>query len=228
MELPSGRANFMATIPQPPLPNAPVPPPSRSGSNVVAIALLTLGLVVVLACLAVVFGLRFIANGVRVHVNGSDDTKQVSIKTPFGGLEVHKNTGVTEASLGLPIYPGAKAAKDEDSASVSLGFGGVRGLRIVVGKFDTPDPRDKVRDFYQDRLTAQEGAFTKEENIDSDAADYDLDRGRMGNFVGTDHSGKTIFKIKHPGDERVVALENREGGTRIEMVRVSKKNDEAN
>jgi hypothetical protein len=218
----------MATTPQPSVPKGPVPPaPPRSGSNALAVVLLTLGLVVVLSCLAIVFGLRFLAHGVRVNVNGSDDTKKVSIKTPFGGLEVHKNGGVTEASLGLPIYPGARAAKDENSASVSLAFGGEHGLHVVAGKFDTSDASDKVRNFYQDRLTAQEGPFTKDDRIDSETGD-DFDGGKTGNFVGTDHSGKTVFKIKLPGEERVVALDNRDGGTRIEMVRISKKGDEAN
>jgi hypothetical protein len=218
----------MAMPPQPSVPKGPVAPaPPRSRSNIIAIVLLTLGLVIVLSSLAIVLGLRFLAHGVRVNVKGSDDTKQVSVKTPFGGLEVHKNAGITEASLGLPIYPGAKAARDEDSASVSLAFGGEHGLRIVAGKFDTSDARDKVRDFYQDRLTVQEGPFTRDEKIDSETG-YDFDIDKTGNFVGTDHSGKTIFKIKRSGEERVVALDNRDGGTRIEMVRISKKNDEAN
>ena len=219
----------MASVPQPPVPNPPQPPaPPRSSSNTLAIVLLTLGLLVLLSCLAVVFGLRFLAHGVKVNVNGSDDTKQVSIKTPFGALEVHQNAGVTEASLGLPIYPGATAAKDEDSASVSLAFGGEHGLRIVAGKFDTPDARDKVRSFYQDRLTAQEGPLTNEVKIDADTSGFDLDDHQTGNFTGTDHSGKTIFKIKRTDDERVIALDSRDGGTRIEMVRISKKSDEAN
>ncbi|HXJ92823.1 MAG TPA: hypothetical protein VMT20_08065 [Terriglobia bacterium] len=219
----------MASVPQPPVPNPPLPPvPPRSSSNTLAIVLLTLGLVIVLSCVAIVFGLRFLAHGVRVNVKGSDDSKQVSIKTPFGGLEVHKNVGVTEASLGLPIYPGATAAKDEDSASVSLAFGGEHGLRIVAGKFDTSDAEDKVRDFYQDRLTAQEGPFTKEERIDSDQDGFDLDSHQTGNFTGTDHSGKTIFKIKRTDDERVIALDSRDGGTRIEMIRITKKSNEAN
>jgi len=219
----------MATIPQSPIPSGPVPPaPPRSSSNIIAVALLTLGLVVALSCLAVLFGLRFLAHGVRVHVSGSDDTKQVSIKTPFGGLEVHKNVGVSEAGLGLPIYPGARPANDEDSASVSLEIGGALGLHIVVGKFDTSDTRERVRAFYLDHLTAQDGPFTEVGKIDSGAADFDLDSGKMGNFIGTDDSGKLIFKIKHSGEERVVALENREDGTRIEMVRVSKKGGGAN
>ncbi len=219
----------MASTPQPPVLGAPLPPvPPRSSGNIIAIALLTLGLLVVLSCFAVVFGLRFLAHDVKVNVNGSDDTKEVSIKTPFGGLDVHKNSGVTEASLRLPIYPGAVAARNEDSASVSLAFGGAEGLHIVVGKFDTSDSRDRVRDFYQDRLTAQEGPFTPEAKIDFDTGDSDLESGNMGNFIGKDGSGRTIFKIKRPGEERVVALESHDGGTRIEMVRISKKNDEAN
>lgn len=219
----------MATNSQPPISGGTLmPPPPRSSGNIIGIVLLTLGLIVVLSCVAVVLGVRFLAHGVRVHVDGNDDTKQVSIKTPFGGLEVHKNTGVTEARLGLPIYPGARAAKDEDSASVSLAFGGAHGLDIIVGKFDTSDPLDRVRDFYQERLTAQEGPFTKKSRIDSESGDYDLDSGEMGSFVGLDKEGKTVFKIKHRGEERVVALENHQGGTRIEMVRISKRADEAN
>lgn len=219
----------MVNAPQPPVPNPPVSPaPPRSSSNVIAIPLLTLGLVIVLACVAALFGLRFLAHGVKVNVNGSDDAKQVSIKTPFVGVEVHKNTGVTEASMRLPIYPGARAAKDEDSASVSLAFGATQGLHIIVGKFDTADAKDRVLTFYQNRLTAEGGPFTPEEKIDFDSAKFDLDDGKIGNFVGKDDSGKTVFMIKQPGEERVVAIGDRDGGTRIEMVRISKKSAEAN
>ncbi|HEY6292406.1 MAG TPA: hypothetical protein VI455_12725 [Terriglobia bacterium] len=220
----------MATASQPPqLSQPPLSPPPRSGSNIVAIALLTVGLIVLLSVVAIWGGVRFLERGVRVHVNDlGADRKEVSIKTPFGGIEVNKNGGVSEASLGLPFYPAAKRAQDEDSASVSLAFPGKNGLQIVVGKFDSPDSLDKVRDFYQDRLTAQEGPFTRKAKIESNTDAHDLDSGEMGNFWGLGEDGKTIFRMKRKGEERVVALKSESDGTRIELVRIGKSSGEAN
>jgi len=211
----------MATTPQSPPSFQSPPPPPPPRSNTLGIILLILGMIVLLSGLAVWGGIHFLARSfrVQVHDHGSD-RKQVSIKTPFGSIEANKNGSVSEAALTLPIYPGARQAKDEDSASVSLGFPGSHALRIVAGKFDTGDSFEKVRDFYQDRLSAQHGPFTRTNRIDSNT---ELDSGEMGNFEGVDDHGKTIFKMKLKDDLRVVALQaNGEGGTRIELVRVSK------
>ncbi len=208
----------MATTPQPPQPYPPQAPSPRS--NTVGIILLILGMIVLLAGLAVWGGIRFLTHSVRVTMNDEDGShKQVSIKTPFGSIEANKNGAVTEAALSLPIYPGAQQAKDEDSASISLGFPNSKALRIVAGKFDTPDSFDKVRDFYQNRLTEQDGPFTRTNRIDSNT---DFDSGENGNYVGVDNDGKTVFKIKLKDDLRVVTLRDKGGETRIELVRISK------
>jgi len=215
----------MATTPQPPQSiQSPAPPPPRS--NTLGIVLLILGMIVLLSGLAIWGGVRFLTHSLKVQVNDEGaNRKEVSIKTPFGNIEANKNGGVSEAALSLPIYPGARQARDSDSASVSLGFPGSNSLRIVAGKFDTPDSFDKVRDFYQNRLTAQDGTFTQTDHINSDT---NLDGGEMGNFVGLDKEGKTVFKIKLKDDMRVVALRERDGGTRIELVRVRKGGGEPN
>jgi len=220
----------MATASQPPqVSPPPLFPPPRSGSNLIPIALLIVGLIVVLSVVAIWGGVRFLERGVKIHVTDrGDDRKQVSIKTPFGGLEVNKNGGVSEASLGLPLYPGATRAPGEDSASVSLAFPGANGLHVVAGKFDTSDSFDKVRGFYQDRLTALAGPLTWEASIDSHRHEDDLENGEMGCFWGVDNDGKTVFKIKQKGEERVVALMSVASGTRIELVRVAKSSGEAN
>jgi hypothetical protein len=194
----------------------------------VAIVLLSVGLIILLSVVAIWAGVRFLARGVNVHVSdAAGDKKEVSISTPFGGLKVNKNSGVTESSLGVPIYPGARPVKDEDSASVSLAFGGSTKLRIIAGKFETPDALAKVRDFYRGRLTTQDGPFTERSKIDS-GQDFDLESGEMGNFVGFDDEGKTVFKIKRKGEVQVVALKSDGSGTRVELVRVGKGGAEAN
>ena len=53
----------------------------------------------------------------------------------------------------MPLYPGAKALKDEDSAVVDLSSAlGDTGLHIVAGKWETSDPIDKVQKFYEDKF----------------------------------------------------------------------------
>src|ERR1035441_8827681 len=100
----------MATSPQPPRPPV-APQPPRSGSHFLAIALLLLALIVVLGVAGVMVGVHVLTNAVHVNVDQADSGKKaVSIKTPLGSLEV--NHGVNEASLGLPIYPGATAIKE--------------------------------------------------------------------------------------------------------------------
>lgn len=185
----------MTTAPQPPQP--PVPPARpRTGSNVLAIALLVLALIVLVSVITVWTGLRFLSHSVQVHVNnGQGDKKEVSIQTPVGSLEVRKD--VDEAQLDLPIYPGAKRVQDHDAATVNMEFGGEEGVRVVVAKFETSDPIEKVRNFYQERVGTE---VTK--------------------FIEKDSEGKTVFEIKHGGQEKIVALKSGFGGTRIELVRV--------
>jgi len=106
---------------------------------------------VLLAGLALAAGVT----GCRVHVdkgaNGEDKTVQVD--TPFGG--VHVNTDqTTAADLGLPLYPGAQAVRDNDkheSADVHIGFGEWQ-LRVRAVSYATPDTKDQVTAFYKKAL----------------------------------------------------------------------------
>ena len=133
----------MATSPQPPRPPAPPQPPG-SRSHFVMIALLLLALIVLVGGIGVWVGLRFLSNAVHVQVDQEGGgKKEVSIKTPLGSLEV--NPDVNEASLGLPIYPGATRLKDHDSATVNIDIADEAKVRVLAGKFETPDSVDKVR-----------------------------------------------------------------------------------
>ena len=193
----------MATTPQPPRPPVAPQPPS-SGSHFLAIALLLLALIVVLGVAGVMVGVHVLTNAVHVNVDQADSGKKaVSIKTPLGSLEV--NHGVNEASLGLPIYPGATAIKEHDSATVNIDIADEAKVRLLAGKFETPDSLDKVVAFYHDRLGDQVTSF-KEKN----------------------EEGKTVFEIKHDKQTKVVALKSDGGKTLIEMVRVSEGRPEAN
>lgn len=196
------------TAPQAPRPPAPPNPPGppRRGSNVLAIVLLTLALIVVVSGLAVWVGFHYLVRNFRVHErDAAGGGKQVSISTPFGGIHVDQGKGVNEASLGLPLYPGAKQVTDNGSASISLGLPDSNSMHLVVGKFETPDPPDKVEAFYHNRLGSE---VTK--------------------FTARDREGKTVFEMKHNDDEKVVALKSIDDGTRIELVHVGHARGESN
>lgn len=214
----------MATPPQPPRP--PLPPPApQSGSHVVAIALMVLALIILVSVVALWTGFRIISRSVHMQVNDAGGgRKEVSIKTPFGGIEVNKDKTVSEVSLGLPFYPGATSASDSADASVNMQFGS-HALRIVVGKFQTTDALDKVKDFYQERLTREVGKFEPRDDIELNPNHWDT---KEGNFMGKNREGKTVFEIKKHDHERVVALKGNEDGTRIELVRISHGKEDTN
>jgi len=193
----------MSRSPQPP--RAPIPPqPPRSGSNIVAIALLVLALIVLVSGVAVWTGLRFLSHNLRMQVADREGgNKEVSINTPVGSIEVHHD--VNQDSLGLPIYPGATPVKDKDSASVNLGFGGEASVQVLVAKFETSDSLERVRAFYKEHLGSEVTKLT--------------DQG---------WEGKTTFEIKTHNLEKVVALEGGGSRTLIKLVRVSFGKNEGN
>lgn len=186
----------METSPNPPRPPSP-PSPPRTGSHIVIIAFLVLALIVTVSVAAVWIGLRVISRNVQVSVQkGEAGKKGLSIKTPLGSLEV--NQDVDESRLGLPLYPGAVRVKDDDgSAAVNIDIAGEKSVRVLAVQYESPDAPATVRDFYKERL-----------------------RDEVTNFVEKDSDGKTVFEIKKSGLEKVVALERRNGGTRIGLVRV--------
>ena len=162
-----------------------------------------MALIVVLGAAGVIVGVRVLSNAVHVNVDQANNGKKaVSIKTPLGSLEV--NRGVNEANLGLPVYPGATAIRETDSGTVNIDIADEAKVRLLAGKFETPDSLDKVVAFYHDRLGDQVTSF-KEKN----------------------EEGKTVFEIKHDKQTKVVALKNDGGKTLIEMVRVSEGRPEA-
>jgi hypothetical protein len=191
----------MATNPQPPRPPAPPQPPA--GSNLVVIALLLVAIIVVAGCLATWIGLRVLSRAVHVNVGTHGKQQDLSIQTPLGSLQV--NHELNEASLGLPIYPGSTLLTGNDAATVNIDIGDQAKVRVLAGKFQTPDSVEKVTNFYHERLGNQ---VTK--------------------FRDKDEEGKTVFEIKHGHQTRVVTLKSTGNGTAIELVRVSEGQPEAN
>jgi hypothetical protein len=186
----------------PPSPGSPFPPPPRATGLWLAIVLLILALILVVSGITLYVGARYLSRAVKVHVEKRGE-KQVSVQTPVGSLEVGKE--VSEASLGLPIYPGARRIEGGDTARVNIEIPGAENIQVLAAEFETSDPLDKVKEFYSGRLGS-----------------------KVTKYIERSAEGKTVFHIKRQGIEKVVSLKSTACCTRIELVRVAHGKDEAN
>jgi hypothetical protein len=183
-------------------PQAPRPPEPPRSSHWVAIVLLSLALIVVVSGITILLGLRFLSSNFNMSVNQTG--KGVDIKTPVGSFGVRKE--VNEAQLGLPIYPGSERNKEGDSgATISLGLPQHDNVRIVAAKYTTSDSLEKVRDFYKQQLGSEVTKFTEKNS-----------------------EGKTVFEVKRPKDEKIVALKPGWNSTEIALVRIVESGGETN
>jgi hypothetical protein len=182
--------------------------------------------------LAVGLALAGGVTGCRVHVDkdANGDEKKVQVDTPFGG--VHVNTDqTTAADLGLQVYPGAVAVKNDDkhkSADVHIGFGEWE-LRVRAVSYETSDSQDKVVEFYKKGLGRYGDVITCEGNspvgipsvthqgltcaddknskVQIDQGDYHVEKGNLELKAGSKRR------------QHIVGFENPENGkTRFAMV----------
>lgn len=132
----------------PPAATPPAPAPARSGmSSGLKIALMIIGGCVLLGALATVLlvvGVLRFAQQVEVDERGG----KVTVRTPTGAVTVGEAPRVTEAQLGIPLYPGATQLE----GGVSM-EGEKSGMHTYV--FKTDDSVQQVSDFYKQRIGDQ-------------------------------------------------------------------------
>jgi hypothetical protein len=128
---------------------------------------------------------------------GESEKKEILIKTPWGGLEAAATPDPSR--LGLPVYPGAKFMKNQESDSFSfdLSVKGKPDVHFIVGKFETPDGIEKVRDFYRKKLGKE---VTK--------------------FIEKTDDGGMAFEMKGKSESRFVQLKSTSGRTEIDLLRI--------
>jgi len=177
-----------------------------------------------------------LCTGCRVRtekgVNGED--KSVQVDTPFGGVHVNTND-TTAVDLGLPAYPGAEVAKDDDkhqSADVHMGFGEWQ-LRVRAVSYSSTDPQDKVAAFYKkamarfgDVLTCQGNAPVGTPTVTAEGLDC-ADSGKSahininGKGNGVDFSGELQLKAGSKRHQHIVGFEEpKNGKTRFALVAI--------
>ncbi|MFB3825972.1 MAG: hypothetical protein ACE15B_04350 [Bryobacteraceae bacterium] len=125
------------------------------------------------------------------HTHVVESKGRVNVETPFGSVRVKRQAGVDARLFGVPVYPGATRNDDHRKvASVEFDFGDDhKELTIVTAEYTTPDPAEKVVDFYKANLTK-----------------WIVRRSRHGGWE---------LRVNEHGNERVVVIRERGGETHI-------------
>ncbi|WP_431101421.1 hypothetical protein [Roseateles noduli] len=124
--------------------------------------------------------------------------------------------------LDTPLYPGAVPYKDrdEDKSSVQMSlWGGLFGLQLAAGKFQSKDEVDRVGRFYR-RALSRYGT-----PLDCGAADAPRGKPKDGGPLTCDDdkpdAGGQLYKVGLPKNFRVVSVKPLpDGTTQISVARV--------
>jgi hypothetical protein len=188
--------------PQGLLPPGAAVPPQRQSQAALWIAVI-LGCCVAAAIVAGLLMVRLIVHRVKIREAGN----KVAIETPVGSINVNK---AGAHATGLPVYPGATLSGD-NGGSVELS-GRDANVGLATEEYRTGDPVAQVQAWYRQRLGSEfhleTGGTSRERRtkLHIDASDHEMA------FVDDRNDGA-----------RIVALDNGDGGTKITLVRVGKR-----
>jgi hypothetical protein len=170
---------------------------NKSGLRTAAwVTSLTVATMVVCGVLAVVFVARNI-KVTKVRRAGGND---VSIQVPGGQFNIRAHENLDPATLGMPIYPNARYAKQGGGASfewTSSDGKGDKAMSVAGGDYVTADSASTVLAWY---------------------------KGQLPNWVVvTDRGGNNArFELTAGGYKRIVALREKSDGTHIGVATVGK------
>jgi hypothetical protein len=161
--------------------------------------------------------------------NGKD---KVDIKTPFGSLKVNEN--VDPRDTGLPLYAGAKpyekGDREHSAANVNISSE-YFALKVVAAEFTTPDPPEKVRDFYQNALKSYgkviecKGSYSNK--VDAHKGSGDSDKPVDCSDVHGNANDEIQLKVGTEHHQRVVGVKPDGNGTRFALVYVNTRGKES-
>lgn len=138
------------------------------------------------------------------------------------GAGISFDTQAIDKDLQVPIYPGATPLieNQDDKAGVSLGlWGGLFGMRVAAGKYQSRDDVDSIGRYYRKTL-ARFGTLL-------DCGDPKVLRGKPkdgGPMTCDDDkpdAGGQLYKVGQPKNFRVVSIKPlKDGTTQIGIARV--------
>jgi hypothetical protein len=164
---------------------------------------------VIAAFTALVFSLPVVAQD-------TDKDKNLDVRSPIGDLHVGKDADAQKA--GLPLYPGAlpqrKDNDDGDAVNLALVTESL-GMKLIVAKYETNDPQEKVLAFYREKMKKY-GKVLECHSTDAKSgfhSDEDKNEGSQPVKCEGDNSGPVReLKVGTEDNQRIVAIEDPKSG----------------
>lgn len=163
---------------------APAEGKSGAGMKVLLALVILVAAAFVVVALGVAFGAWSFTKNVTV---GSADG-QLQISTPGGQITVGEKVPVTEAELGVPIYPGSEQAEGGMQVKTPQGVSGTYVFR-------TTDPPDKVMAFYRQKLDGQNASFIETSDRGMITSGRDREHGFLIAVTREGKDGQTLISI---------------------------------
>ena len=147
-----------------------------------------------------------------VAAQNTDKDKNLDVRSPVGDLHVGKDADAQKA--GLPLYPGARPQrKDNDDAdAVNLALVTERlGMKLIVAKYETNDPQEKVLAFYREKMKKYGKVLECHSTGDKSGfhSDEDKNEGSQPVKCEGDNSGPVReLKVGTEDNQHIVAIED--------------------
>src|SRR5438105_11605858 len=169
--------------------------------------------------------------------NSGEKSKDVTIKSPFGGLHVRTND-VDPKEMGLSVYPGARLKEKENGDSENKANVNIDtpwfGLKVVALKYVSDDPQEKIWDYYKKELSKYGHVL----ECKPGSPDMDIVAKEKNQLTCRDHGNKNhrgnmnidsdepTLKVGNEDHQRVVGFKRSGGATEFDLVYVQTRGDE--
>lgn len=160
--------------------------------------------------------------------SGSPDTsskdKSFDVQSSIGDMHIGKDADAQKQ--GLPLYPGARPKHEENNDPLNFNiFTESFGFKIMVAKYESADPAEKILAFYRDKMKKYGKVLECHNTNDNSGAhldDSDQDRNKPLKCEGDQTGPVRELKVGTEGNAHIVALEPRDsgGGTTFTLVYV--------
>jgi hypothetical protein len=172
-------------------PVSAAPPPKSGGGGAMKIILIILGIFAFLILL-VVCGLAYACHRVKQAIQVDSKTGATSMSIPGMSMSADSGMKFTSSELGIDIYPGAEPSK---SGNMRMN---IAGSSVVSASFLTSDAKEKVVEFYKDKLGSNsssmdfgESAILTMKKSDQDSVSVTITQQANQN------NGQTQIHIQH-------------------------------
>jgi hypothetical protein len=146
------------------------------------------------------------------------------------GAGVTFSKQATAKDVGLPVYPGAKARKDEkdDSASVQMGlWGGSFGFKLAVMKMESSDAPEKIAEYYKKALAKYGTVMNCSDGSQkTDGKDKIGSSNKLECDEDKPEKGGMLYKAGTKEKQHIVAVQANGTGSLFQLVYVEARGDD--